>query len=403
MRARHHKGGRPLGEGVSQMDARLKPATVALLRWATEAALPLWATVGFDTDHQRFEERLTFRAERLSDVPVRLMSQARQIYVYALAARRGWYAGAAELVSQAYLSMVRDYRGRNGRDGWIFSIRRDGAVADSRRDLYAHAFVLLAIASYIEATGARDALSVADETLAFIDRHLAAPEAGGFLDGLPPLDGIRRQNPHMHMFEALLSLWECSGEARYLARAGEIFGLFASRFFRSDLGVLGECFTAGLEPAEGNAGRLLEPGHHYEWVWLLRRFERASGRSVQSFADALYRHADTYGFDRDGLIVDELLLDGSHQTRSRRAWPITEAIKANVAEAARFREGAEGKASILAEVLLRRFLVSNPAGGWIDRLDEKGDPATNFMPASTFYHVACAIDELNRFTQRKAR
>src|SRR4029077_19961559 len=103
-------------------------------------------------------------------------------------------------------------------------------------------------------------------------------------------------------------------------------------------------------------------GHHYEWIWLLRRFERASGRSVQPFADALYWHANTYGFDCDGLIVDEVLADGSHQTRTRRAWPITEAIKANVAEAKLAREGAEGKAAVLAEVLLQRFLVSNPAG-----------------------------------------
>ncbi len=98
------------------MAARLKPAAAALLGWATDAALPLWATAGFDVEHGRFEERLTLRAERLPDVPIRLLSQARQIYAYALAARRGWYPGAAALVEQAYASMVRDYR-RTGRAG----------------------------------------------------------------------------------------------------------------------------------------------------------------------------------------------------------------------------------------------------------------------------------------------
>jgi mannose/cellobiose epimerase-like protein (N-acyl-D-glucosamine 2-epimerase family) len=101
------------------MAARLKPAAAALLGWATDAALPLWATAGFDVEHGRFEERLSLGAERLPDVPIRLLSQARQIYAYALAARRGWYPGAATLVERAYASMVRDFLGRDGRHGWI--------------------------------------------------------------------------------------------------------------------------------------------------------------------------------------------------------------------------------------------------------------------------------------------
>ncbi|HMK00526.1 MAG TPA: AGE family epimerase/isomerase, partial [Reyranella sp.] len=73
---------------------------------------------------------MTLDAERLPAVPIRLLSQARQIYAYALAARRGWYPGAATLVERAYASMVRDFHRRDGKDGWIFSIRRDGAPAD---------------------------------------------------------------------------------------------------------------------------------------------------------------------------------------------------------------------------------------------------------------------------------
>src|SRR5918994_1600063 len=190
------------------MLARLEPAAAALVDWAIDEALPLWATAGFDVEHVRFEERLTLAAGRLPDVPLRLMSQARQIHAYALAARRGWHADAIALVERAFASMVRDYHGRDARDGWIFSIRRDGTVADTRRDLYTHAFVLLAIASYVEATGHREALALADETLAFIEGHMAAPEGGGFVEELPPNGGVRRQNPHIPPFRGRPSPWE---------------------------------------------------------------------------------------------------------------------------------------------------------------------------------------------------
>jgi mannose-6-phosphate isomerase len=364
------------------------------VRWALDHALPLWATAGFDAERGRFEERLTLGGGRLPDVPLRLMSQARQIHAYALAARRGWHADALGLVERAFASMVRDYRGRDGGDGWVFSIARDGRVVDGRRDLYSHAFVLLAIASYVEATGRRDALSLAEETLAFIDRHMTA-SAGGFVEELPAAGGWRRQNPHMHLFESLQQLWECSRERGHLERVEAIFDLFVARLFRADHGVVGEYFTDALESAEGTAGRLVEPGHHYEWIWLLRRFERSTGRPVQRYVDALYGYADRHGFDRAGMIVGEVLDDGTHQPGVRRIWPVTEAIRSNIAEAKLGRPGAQGKAAALAALLRNRFLTDQPAGGWFDRLDHDGGCAIDFMPASTLYHLIGAIDELS--------
>ncbi len=342
------------------------------------------------------------RGERIADVPIRLIVQARQVYAYGLAARRGWHRGAHELVETAYASMVRDFHGRNGLGGWAYTISRDGKVIDSRRDLYSHAFVLLGIASYVQATGKTEALALANDTLAFIDGHMHAGSAGGYLDSVPAIDAIRRQNPHMHMLEALLSLWSASADPRYLARAGEIFGLFTSHFFSSTHGTLGEYFDAALNAATGITGTIVEPGHHYEWIWLLRWFERESGRAVQPYVDALFAHADGHGYDAAGLVVDELLNDGSLRTRSHRAWPITEAIKANVTEAALGRAQSERKAADLVTLLLDRFLATEPAGGWIDRLDEKGACATDFMPASTLYHIVCALDELDRFASGKS-
>ncbi len=382
------------------MPARLEPAAAALVGWAVDAALPLWATIGFDAEHGRFEERLTLSGGRLPDVPLRLMSQARQIHAYALAARRGWHADAIALVEQAFASMVRDYRGRDDREGWVFSIRRDGTVADARRDLYTHAFVLLAIASYVEATGRREVLALADETLAFIGRHMVAPEGGGFVEELPANGGMRRQNPHMHLFEGLLSLWECAGQERHLIQTTELFDLFAARFFRADPGVVGEYFTADLKPADGVLGRIVEPGHHHEWIWLLRRFERASGRAMQAYVDALYAHADRHGFDKAGMIVGELLADGTPRAGVRRIWPVAEAIRSNLIEARRGRSQGEGRAAALAVLLRDRFLTLDPPGGWLDRLDDKGRCVNDFMPASTLYHLLGAIDELSRFAGR---
>ena len=230
------------------------------------------------------------------------MSQARQIYAYALGGQAGLASRTRPRWSSAPSpSMVRDYRGRDGRGGWIFSIRRDGTVADPRRDLYTHD---------LRASGDR-LLCRGDRQAA---RRLPSPTrpwrsstgicrrrtGGGFVEELPPNDGLRRQNPHMHLFEGLLSLWECSGEERYLTRAGGTVRSVRLALLPTRSRRLGEYFTADLRPADGVAGSIVEPGHHYEWIWLLRRFEQTSGRSVQPYVDALYGHADRYGFDGPG-------------------------------------------------------------------------------------------------------
>ena len=366
--------------------------------WMREQALPLWAVSGFDAEAGRFEEGLTFDGRPRPEVPIRLLVQARQIFVYALAERRHWYAGAGALAERAFASMRRDYFRRDGGDGWVSSIARDGTVIDSTRDLYAHAFVLLAVAAHVRATGRQEELALAHETLAFLDREMTAPLGGGYVEALPMRPGPRRQNPHMHLFEALLALWECSGDRVFLDRAEDMFQLFASRFFQAGQGVLLEYFDEALSPAAG-IGPIVEPGHHFEWCWLLRRYERGTGQGrIEAIVDRLYEHANRAGFDADGLIVDEVHPDGTITRASRRLWPVTEAIKCNLAEALGGRAGSLERAVALTDALHRRFLGQAPRGGWVDRLGDDGLPLVDFMPATSLYHLVGSVDALSGFS-----
>ena len=229
------------------IETRRIEATAARLRdWAVEAALPLWAGAGFDRLRGRFQERLTLEGRPIVDVPIRLMVQGRQIYAFGVAKRRHLHPGALDLVEQAYATMVHQYHRADGRDGWVFAVNSNGTVANGTRDLYAHAFALLGIASFVEATGKQEALTVADDTLTYLDTTMRAGH-GGYVDAIPPHDALRRQNPHMHLFEGLLALWRVSAERRYLLRAEEIFELFRKSFFQAGNGVLGEYYDSQLK------------------------------------------------------------------------------------------------------------------------------------------------------------
>jgi mannose/cellobiose epimerase-like protein (N-acyl-D-glucosamine 2-epimerase family) len=118
---------------------------------------------------------------------------------------------------------------------------------------------------------------------------------------------------------------------QFFARAAVIHSMTVSRVFKPATGTLGEYFDETSAPKSGVAGSICEPGHHYEWSWLLRRYSGIIGKETNQVAEARLVHANRFGFDSSGFVVDELLDNGTVHRASRRSWPQTQAIQACVA------------------------------------------------------------------------
>lgn len=367
------------------------PGWAACRRWALDLALPLWAEAGFDPARGVFQERLSLTRLPLPEAPRRVMVQARQIYVYATAARLGWLKGGDALAAQAARGMLRDYRRDDG--GWAFSVDSKGREIDGKRDLYAQAFALFGLAAVYKLTGEAHWLDHADKTLAFLDAHMALPE-GGYVTEWPGPGPFLLQNPHMHLLESLLALHDCDASRGYAERADKIVSLFTHKFFQKKTGTLSEYFGPGWSPAPGDKGRLFEPGHHYEWIWLLDAYDTATGKNTADLRAALARTAQKWGTSPAGLIYAEIRDDGEILNDSSRAWPHTEAVKATLA--APDLLGGPQVADSWLSTLYDRFLKPAHPGGWIDHLDAEGRPQSPFMPASTFYHIMMALSERAR-------
>src|SRR5262245_18465428 len=373
----------------------LRQALPPVLDWMRNDALPFWGTAGVDLARGGFHERLDLDGRPLAQIPKRLMVQGRQLYVYCHAGLLGWYPDARALADRCVEYMIASFYRPDGKVGFAHALAPDGSIADPTRDLYGHAFALFGLAWYHRFTGDPEVLKIADATLGSLDQELAS-EHGGYLDAWPHRDAIRRQNPHMHLFEALLALHQATGDAKYIARAAELFGLFSTRFFAPASGTLTEYLTEDLRPLPDARGQVTEPGHHYEWVWLLRAFAQASARNVATHCDALYDHADRHGWDRQGFVVDEVDASGAQLKSSRRSWPQTECVKANIVEGERGRAGCDEKAARSLTRLADTFIGRPVRGGFIDHVDHTGAPLVAMMPASTLYHLFGAVAEAAR-------
>jgi mannose/cellobiose epimerase-like protein (N-acyl-D-glucosamine 2-epimerase family) len=384
--------------------AAVKPekALRRLSAFIAEKALPLWAGAGYDEKARCFHERLRFSGEPINDVPRRLMVQARQIVVYARAHLVTWYPGGKQLAFDAFESASRRYRSSDGSSGWIFSVTPDGEPADRTYDLYTHAFVLYMLAWLYRLGGDASILRLADDTLAEIDRIFSCGEAAGYLSKVPGRNDLREQNPHMHLFEALLALAEASRAERYLARASSLVHLFDRALVDPATGTVRETFTEGWKPDQASGKNWVEPGHQMEWAWLLREWERLGGSSVEDRVSRLVAHATRYGIDRHkGLVRSVVRENGSIVSDASRVWPQTETIRALCRE----DSGGETWPNLVFEItegLFRTHLPAELNGGWIDQVDQSGAPAADYMPASTLYHLAGAAMDGAGLLERSA-
>ena len=348
-----------------------------LRRWFLDDALPLWWSIGADAQGG-FHESLGQENGRPTPAPRRLRVQARQSAVYAQAGALGWNGPWAEACAHGLDFLLARYLRPDGLVRAL--VAPDGSVLDDTAVLYDQAFALYAMAEAGRALPHR--LPELEAHALGIRAALPRNPAGGFLEA-----GARRyqSNPHMHLLEAALS-WEATApNPAWTALADEIATLAQNRFIDAEGGYLRECFAADWSPAPGPDGRVVEPGHQFEWAWLLERYARDRKHAgARAKALKLYEVGRTRGVDPARGVAFNAMDDTlAPLDETARLWPQTERIKA----AALF--APEDVAPAVAGLGL--YLDTAVRGLWFDRMRPDGVFIDEPAPASSFYHIAGAV------------
>jgi len=382
------------------LDQTLKQGTVEFVNWFKEYALPLWSTQGIDPSVGASYERFLINGEVDKEVKPRVRVQARQIFTFCKAQELGWMPDASGVVD-GLVSFAKKYGAHPSGQGYGHLLSPQYELVESHLDLYNHAFWILASAARYKTFKDAAAVEQANDIIHMLDANFGSV-SGGWLEG--DYDApCRRQNPHMHLFEASMAMYEATGDAPWLARAGELFCLFETRFFDPKYGVLREFFDNDWQILEDAKGDIIEPGHMMEWVWLLRWYERLSGHDVSVYANAMYDTGLTIGKTESGLMYDEVSPEGNVLANgTKRCWPIIEMIKASIVQArAGASEGAEELAGASLRLLLDQYLTHETKGLYIDRRDGDDAVISDVAPASTLYHLIVAAEEVDKYVTEK--
>jgi len=171
--------------------------------------------------------------------------------------------------------------------------------------------------------------------------------------------------------------------------------LFVDKFLEPQTGAVTEYFDQDWSRLPAGEGDIVEPGHCLEWAWLFDvGLPEGKGTKV---AEALSGFARHFGIDEaNGVAINEVYLDGRIRDGGARLWPQTERLKAAIARHARINTPETEAEVINAYRGLWLYLDLPLKGVWRDRLNADGSWVDEAAPASSFYHIVCALDQLLR-------
>ncbi len=370
--------------------ARLRDLRGQLVGWLVGSAYPLWARNGVDPQNGGFVETLAQSGAPLP-LPRRARVQPRQIYAFAQAPGFGWNGDSRRIVRRGIDYFAAHYRRPDGLIRTLAGI--DGTAVDDRAFLYDQSFALLGYAAAARALEARAELEPRAVALRQAIESRLSGSDGAFRSD-ENQGRIFESNPHMHLLEACLAWGEIGSDPAWRVWTQRLVGLAMNRFIRPGTGALGEAFSPDWQPAPGIAGRIVEPGHQFEWAWLLMRAAGGEPGPLREAALRLIAIGESAGV-RDGVAINALLDDFSVHDPAARFWPQTERLKAALWAAQLTGDPSYWSMAAAAAASFQPYLETRVAGLWLDIRQPGGTIVDGPAPASSFYHVVGAIEALN--------
>jgi mannose/cellobiose epimerase-like protein (N-acyl-D-glucosamine 2-epimerase family) len=268
--------------------------------------------------------------------------------------------------------------------------------------LYDQAFALLGLASACKVLPDRNLYNHARQVLAAVREQFGRTQ-GGFKETTSAISALL-SNSHMHLFEAALAWIEHDPSGGWHELANDMVKLATTRFVDPSTGFLLEFFDDEWRAIDNPTLQRVEPGHQFEWAWLLLRWSIHSGDThSRTLALQLIRLAETHGVDRTRHVaINALAPDRSVRDANARLWPQTERLKANTLAAELTGETDYWSVACEAANALARYLDVPLRGLWKDTLTAAGEFVDEPAPASSMYHIVSAIAQLDRSTKHSA-
>lgn len=354
----------------------LTPPLNAVLTHFRDRVVPLWLGPGWNAELALPYEALDAQPQPLPPQRYRAMACARQLYVFASLIGEPQAEFAAERAAALFRSLQRHFHDAE-HGGWFYSVDPAGKPLDKRKDLYTHAFIIFACAHYWAKVREPLVESVLNAALEVVAERFATGD--GLYEAVlernwSSLKAGPLQNPLMHLAEGFLATLQVRDDARVQAALVALAAAMQQQFIDRQHGVM-------MEKPLGAVDNWFEPGHQFEWFFLLESSDLLRGTPLHASLDRAFAYAEHTGVDNlTGAVSGTLALDGTVRDATQRIWAQAEYLRALT-----LRPGSAAVLQRQLQALQQRFLHDK---GWNECLDAHGEVSRRDMPSTTPYHLA---------------
>lgn len=299
-----------------------------------------------------------------------LTSQARLTYIYASAYKLSNDFKFLHATTRAADFMV--IHMRNEKDNaWYNSINKNGLKPQQKAKAYAYSFVIFSLSHAYEVSKDESYKELALKTwksnawlgLKHSKHYFINNKALNM-----PASNAWYQNPFMHLYEALLSLYIVTNDKDVLNDIKQM-----THFIDDKLSSFCDCipeyfnsYDGAIFPQHYDNGSHVDIGHQIEWSYLINRaVDIGLDAKYRKLAQKLFYYAIRFGLAPDtGALYSESTLNGAIKRKKIGWWQQAELLRASAYYAMKTDNYRYKAIYLKAEKYVDTHLVDHKNGGW---------------------------------------
>lgn len=327
------------------MSGVITPGQTALIGWLKAAceselaALADWWCTHSVADHG-FIAELSDRGQVNPAADKGIILNTRLLWFFSELGLRDMKADHVALADRAYQYLVEHFLDEKF-GGFYWSVAPDGKPVDEKKQTYAQAFAVYALASYFRLTANQQALEFALAAFQCLETHCVDASHGGYLEAFgrdwQPIGDVRlsekddnapkTMNTHLHLLEAYTGLYiACPSDSTRQALVRNV-EWFCDYFVNPSNGHL----RLYLDLQWRDQSRVVSYGHDIEASWLIREALEALGDATltdryQPLALALASSCLAEGIGDAGQVLDRCILATGTRQPESEWWVQAEAL-----------------------------------------------------------------------------
>ena len=394
---------------ASEMQPQLQQLRDEVREELTTNILPYWLNRAQDPVHGGFIGRIDGSDIPHVDAPKGSVLNGRILWTFSAAYRRLKDPAFKEMADRAQGYILNHFVDRHA-GGVFWMLDASGHALETKKQVYAQAFVLYGLAEHFRATGTEASRDMAVQLFELLERHSFDPLDDGYFEAYDRnwslLDDLRlsdrdanekkTMNTHLHVLEAYSNLFRVWPDERLQRQLRNLVQIFLRRFLGEQ-----DHFHLFFDEQWQLRSSIRSYGHDIEGSWLLCEAAELVNdpdllEEVRSRAVLMAESVIQEGLDPDGGLIYERREDGSMNT-DRHWWPQAEAMVGFINAWQISHNPAFAEAAHRIWEFTKENLIDRKNGEWFWLVDRDGQPNREEDKAGPWkcpYHNGRACMEL---------